>query len=200
MSRFHSINHFLSPQLLTKPRILFCDEPTSGLDSFSAFAVMNTLRELSGHIEPKLFQKHHPVPRIVLFSIHQPTSEIFHLFTNIILMNAGRIIFDGTVQEAQKLFNSIGMICPSLYNPAEFYVNRISDPKIAEEIRQQKVVGGPRNLPSEPSSVVATTNGTKVSWIKQVFLLSHRGILNFLHAPRHYLIELLILSVSFQLG
>lgn len=111
-------------------------------------------------------------------------------------MNAGRIIFHGTVQEAQTIFNSMGMICPAMYNPAEFYINRISDPRIAEEIRHQKVFKGSSNLQTDLQAAAVTTFRKKVSWIRQVYLLSHRGILNFLHAPKHYLIELLILSVS----
>lgn len=163
---------------------------------------MNTLRELAGYVsEPKLFQKPSTPSRIILFSIHQPTSDIFHLFTNIILMNAGRIIFHGTVQEAQTLFTSIERPCPQRYNPAEFYVNQISDPKVANDIVKQVranekfIDSGIQKFQSSESSD-DTANQTKVSWLRQVFLLSHRSTLNFLHDPKHYLIELLILVVS----
>lgn len=199
------IARFSSAQLLTKPRVLLCDEPTSGLDSFSAFAVMNTLRELSGYVsEPKLFQKPSATSRIILFSIHQPTSDIFHLFTNIILMNAGRIVFHGTVQEAQKLFTSMGMICPPMFNPAEFYVNKISDPQVADDIVNHvdvnKTIDGEKSVNHSSSSESFEGEAeTKVSWIRQVFLLSHRTTLGFLHDPKHYFIELVILIVSFLL-
>lgn len=200
------INKFSSlKQLLTKPQILFCDEPTSGLDSFSAFAVMNTLRELAGYvIEPKLFQKPPAKSRIILFSIHQPTSDIFQLFTNIILMNAGRIIFHGTVQEAENLFTRLEMPCPVRFNPAEFYVNKISDPKVADDI--VKHIGVRKTVDDEKGSTNNSSesdvesreiaNGAKVSWVRQVALLSHRTALSFLHNPKHYLIELAILIVS----
>lgn len=160
---------------------------------------MNTLRDLSGYSEPKLFQQH-LASRIVLFSIHQPTSDIFHLFTNIILMSAGRIIFHGTVQEAQTLFNNIGLHCPPLYNPAEFYVNRISDRSVADEIVRHEASERHfemDNSQHQPSKSSDETQRVRTSWLRQVVLLSHRGTLNFLHNPRHYLIELLILIVSF---
>lgn len=189
--------------MLTKPRILLCDEPTSGLDSFSALAVMEMLRELAGFVsEPKLFQKHLAPSRIILFSIHQPTSDIFHLFTNIILMNAGRIIFHGTVEECSNLFNSIGLHCPPLYNPAEFYVNRISEPQTAQEIYEnecsRKVVESKQHHRSFDASEWEDEEGkgARVAWWRQVVLLSHRGFLNFVHYPKHYMIELLILLVS----
>lgn len=163
---------------------------------------MNTLRELSGYVtEPKLFDKHVATSRIVIFSIHQPTSDIFHLFTNVILMNAGRIIFHGTVQEADKMFNNIGLPCPPLYNPAEFYVKQISDSKVADQITQavakvksaEIVDFGPE---ADSNHIECSSNGTRISWLHQVYLLSHRSVLNFLHSPKHYLIELLIFFVS----
>lgn len=164
---------------------------------------MNTLRELAGYVnEPKLFQKPPKQSRIVLFSIHQPTSDIFHLFTNVILMSAGRIIFHGTVQEAETLFTSIGLPCPPRYNPAEFYVNRISNPNVADDI--VKYVGDAKtfdnslnssNNSSESMEGDKEASGSKVSWMRQVLLLSHRATLSFLHYPKHYLIELLILFV-----
>lgn len=166
---------------------------------------MNILRDLAGYVsEPELFQKHLGPSRIILFSIHQPTSDIFHLFTNIILMSAGKIIFHGTVQEAQTLFNSMGMICPLLYNPAEFYVNHISDPNVASQIMNnggvKKFVDDPELRPlKNVDGNEETNNGETVYWLRQVILLSHRGILNFIQSPVHYLIELSIFIVSFTL-
>lgn len=194
-------------QLLTKPQILFCDEPTSGLDSFSAYSVMSTLCELAGFsAEPKLFQQP-PKVSPILFSIHQPTSDIFHLFTNIILMNAGRIIFHGTVDEAKTLFSDLGMPVPERYNPAEFFVNRISDPLVADQILGQIDDDKKSSYSSfEGNASFSSTSqlnfdhrnlsSQKLGWIEQVVLLSHRSTLSFLHNPRHYLIELLILIVS----
>lgn len=163
---------------------------------------MDTLRELSGYSEPKLFQKHLSPSRIVLFSIHQPTSDIFYLFTNIILMSAGRIIFHGTVQEAQTLFNNIGLHCPPLYNPAEFYVNRISDRKLADEIVRHEVHNKHFEMNNSPRESFESSDDVqryRTSWLRQVVILSHRGTLNFLHNPKQYLIELLILIVSILL-
>lgn len=178
---------------------MLCDEPTSGLDSFSAFAMMNTLRQLAGCAGEKSdFQQS---SRTVLFSIHQPTSDIFHLFTNILLMSAGRIIFHGTVDEAKTLFASIGLPCPQLYNPAEFYVNKISDPKVADAVvTHVKMDDGEAALAYQSNDSYANDDKaeipTKVPWIRQVFLLSYRATLSFLHRPKHYLIELFILLVS----
>ncbi|CRL08298.1 CLUMA_CG021332, isoform A [Clunio marinus] len=190
----------LASELLTKPQILFCDEPTSGLDSFSAFSVMNTLRELSGYSSNNPKQISSSSSRIILFSIHQPTSDIFQLFTNVILMKSGRIIFHGSVQEAENLFTNMGMPCPPRYNPAEFYVKRISDAKVSDDIIKRVGVNEEEKLNEENKKTSShydenLSARSKASWLRQVYLLSQRTTLNFLHDPKHYLIEFLILIV-----
>jgi hypothetical protein len=120
-------------------------------------------------------------------------------------MNAGKIVFHGTVREAQTLFTSMGFICPTHYNPAEFYVSVISDPIKSDEIRNYinrklKFEMGGSNLssqcPSAAESYEDVREVRKVSWLRQVWLLSHRSILNFRRDNKHYLIELLIFIVS----
>ena len=201
-------NRIFSFQLLTKPQVLFIDECTSGLDSFSALSVIHTLRDLAGfHSEQKLSSP--STSRIVLLSIHQPTSDIFHLFTNIILMNAGRVVFHGTVDEAKALFESMNKICPPRYNPAEFYVNTISDPRQCTEIvnyvtskKKEKIYGDYEEefdeFQTSSSSEMSLNNekDERLSWLCQCKVIAHRSILNFVRYPNHYLIELLILFVS----
>lgn len=45
------------------------------------------------------------LPKAILCSIHQPTSEIFQRFSHIILMYAGRAVFQGTGDEAIAYFS-----------------------------------------------------------------------------------------------
>ncbi|KAL7048844.1 hypothetical protein ACKWTF_003504 [Chironomus riparius] len=197
----------LATELLTKPQVLFIDECTSGLDSFSALSVIHTLRDLAGfHNELKLSSP--STSRIVLLSIHQPTSDIFHLFTNIILMNAGRVVFHGTADEAKTLFDSMNKICPTRYNPAEFYVNTISDPRQCLEIvnyvtskKKEKIYEDYEEEFDEfctsSSSEMSLDNekDERLSWLCQCKVIAHRSILNFVRYPNHYLIELLILFI-----
>lgn len=42
--------------------------------------------------------------KAAICSIHQPTSDIFELFTHIILMDAGRIVYQGRTEQAAKFF------------------------------------------------------------------------------------------------
>lgn len=108
--------------MLTNPPIIFCDEPTTGLDSFGARKVIEALKYLSStnrdisHMsmddpsnEIEMFSRSQlPIkmpPKAVICSIHQPTSDIFQCFSEIILMHAGRCIFQGNTEDAFDFFS-----------------------------------------------------------------------------------------------
>lgn len=115
--------------LIFDPFILFCDEITTGLDSFQALSVIQSLRTLVGLDQNERFLNTERVitnKHAVICSVHQPSSSIFQLFSHLILMSNGQIIFQGKVEEAVGVFETAGMPCPTLYNPAEFYVKMVS--------------------------------------------------------------------------
>ena len=72
------------PTSLNFTRILmpdfFLQEPTSGLDSALAFQVMSTLKSYATDQN-----------KTVVTTIHQPSSQIFHMFENILLIADGRV-------------------------------------------------------------------------------------------------------------
>ncbi len=94
-------------EINTSPSILFLDEPTSGLDSFGAFVVVNILKDLAD------------AGCTVLCTIHQPSSEVFHLFDRTMLLSEGRTLYDGPVSKLPAYFASLSLPVPEETNPAD---------------------------------------------------------------------------------
>ena len=136
---------------MTDPGLIFCDEPTTGLDSFNALSVVEALQTLTqrnqrkpnNSIEMEVIASNNELDqpilnKAVICSIHQPPSNVFECFSHVILMNGGKIAFQGSVEEAQSFFTSIGYSCPPSYNPAEFYVKMISERSTQINVAQMK--------------------------------------------------------------
>ena len=88
--------------------MVFLDEPTSGLDSFSAVQLCQVLKKVAN------------AGASVLFTIHQPSSEIFNSFDSLILMNMGRVMFQGPTSEVPRYFGARGHPNPPHFNPADW--------------------------------------------------------------------------------
>ncbi|KAG2373890.1 hypothetical protein C9374_011775 [Naegleria lovaniensis] len=102
-------------ELVISPQILYCDEPTSGLDSYHAVSVMKIICELA--------TKHN---RTVIFSIHQPRSNIFEQFDNLLLLKDGRIFYSGSAMGSLTYLSKLGYDCPAHYNPADFLLDTMT--------------------------------------------------------------------------
>ena len=103
-------------EMITNPSIIFLDEPTSGLDTYSAYSLMNNLKYLTN------------TGRTVISTIHQPSSDILRLFDDIIILNKGKIIYLGEVNNLVNYFSSIGYKCPEYTNPSDYIFMNILNP------------------------------------------------------------------------
>ncbi|KAL6199709.1 hypothetical protein ACLB2K_029492 [Fragaria x ananassa] len=101
-------------EILTKPRLLFLDEPTSGLDSAAAFFVVQILRYIAQD------------GRTVISSIHQPSSEVFALFDDLVLLSGGQTVYSGQANKAVEFFAKAGVPCPSRRNPSDHFLRYIN--------------------------------------------------------------------------
>lgn len=99
-------------ELVTSPSILFLDEPTSGLDAYNAFNVVECLVTLAKDYN-----------RTVIFTIHQPRSNIVALFDHLVLLAKGRTVYSGTFSGCQRYFDRIGYPCPQGFNIADYLVD-----------------------------------------------------------------------------
>lgn len=79
-------------EMLTNPPLLFCDEPTTGLDSYSAQTLVNIMKVMASE------------GKTIVCTIHQPSSELFDVFHQLILLSEGRIAFMGDPNSALEFF------------------------------------------------------------------------------------------------
>eukprot|EP01063_Lacrimia_lanifica_P004683 TRINITY_DN12671_c0_g1_i1.p2 TRINITY_DN12671_c0_g1~~TRINITY_DN12671_c0_g1_i1.p2 ORF type:complete len:682 (+),score=283.16 TRINITY_DN12671_c0_g1_i1:47-2092(+) len=99
-------------ELVANPNYLFLDEPTSGLDSYAAWMVCSMLKSLAnGDYDGR--------KRTVVATIHQPSSEVFSLFDDVILLNAGRSVYNGPVKDVAHHFARAGWPMEASHNPAD---------------------------------------------------------------------------------
>ena len=77
----------IAQALLNRPQILVLDEPTAGLDPRERVRFRNLIAELGKEC-------------IVLLSTHI-VSDVEHIADKILMMKAGRLIFEGTLQEIE---------------------------------------------------------------------------------------------------
>lgn len=112
----------LACELISAPKLILCDEPTSGLDAFQAEKVMTSLKELAqaGHT--------------VICSIHQPSSTIFRMFDDIVLLAGGQVVYAGESTAAPAFFAQAGHVMPVQVNPAERYLDLISVDYATDEL------------------------------------------------------------------
>jgi ABC-type multidrug transport system ATPase subunit/uncharacterized tellurite resistance protein B-like protein len=83
-------------ELIREPSILFVDEPTSGLSSRDSENVMDLLRELT--LKGKL----------IFAVIHQPSSDIFKMFDNVVILDTGGyMVYYGNPVEAVIYFKTM---------------------------------------------------------------------------------------------
>jgi ABC-type multidrug transport system ATPase subunit len=89
--------------------LTFSPPRRSGLDSFNAFNVIESLVTLARDYN-----------RTVVFTIHQPRSNIVALFDRLVLLAKGQVVYSGAYDKCQDYFQSIGHPCPPGFNIADF--------------------------------------------------------------------------------
>lgn len=103
-------------ELVGRPSILLMDEPTSNLDSTAAYALMTTLKQLAraGHS--------------IAVVVHQPRTEIFNLFDDLLLLSRGRAVYSGRPDGVQNYLESVPTVepLPKMTGIADWVMDSIS--------------------------------------------------------------------------
>jgi ABC-type multidrug transport system ATPase subunit len=101
-------------ELVTDPYLFLLDEPTTGLDSENAENVVGSLRTLAGQ------------GKLVVTTIHQPSSEVLAMFDKIIILHGGVKVYDGPFESMKPWFLERGFRFPQFANPCEFIMNLLN--------------------------------------------------------------------------
>lgn len=91
--------------------VLLMDSISTGLDSASCFDICRTLRACCQILNANL-----------VVCLLQPPPEVFHLFDDLILMDDGQIVYQGPREQVLSHFSSLGYVCPSRKDVADFLV------------------------------------------------------------------------------
>jgi ABC-2 type transport system ATP-binding protein len=114
----------LAASLLHDPPVVFLDEPTIGMDVVVKEQVRRFLRH---QVEER--------DRTVLLTTHDMT-EVERLAERVVLINHGRIVLDGSLQEIRRRFGGTWQVRATLADPADVEaVERIQGIEAVEEIK-----------------------------------------------------------------
>lgn len=166
-------------QLLANPSVLFLDEPTTGLDATSAFQLIRTLKKLAHK------------GRTIVTTIHQPRSEIWDLFDNLIVLSKGSPVYSGSIPECLPWFGDLGFRIPPFVNPAEFVIDIAAVDNRTTELEEESTARvqwlkdawnaesekryGPTEQPAEISRKKGNPKVTKhAGFFRQLSVLTHR--------------------------
>lgn len=173
--------------LVTNPHLIMLDEPTSGLDSFTAVKVVELLKRLSSD------------GRSVMMTIHQPSQTLTQLIDRFVVMDAGEVFIQGTIDEMKQKCLEKGFPCPD-DTPITEWVFKMIDELPEDDLRTWKDEAKSEAI-MEPMPVQGADLGdykklqTPCSFLYEIHLhLSREWILQ----KRNYLI--LVLEFGLAIG
>ncbi|WP_236068109.1 ABC transporter ATP-binding protein [Streptomyces brasiliscabiei] len=129
----------LAAALLHDPPVVFLDEPTIGMDVVVKEQVRRFLRH---QVEER--------DRTVLLTTHDMT-EVERLAERVVLINHGRIVLDGSLQEIRRRFGGTWQVRATLADPAD-----------VEAVEQGEGAGGRVPLPGFAGIGVLRRDGPRV--------------------------------------
>lgn len=153
--------------------LLFLDEPTSGLDSQAAYSLVRFLQGVAASGVP------------IICTIHQPSAVIFDMFDHVLLLApGGRTVYFGETGDNSgtvvDYFARGGAAMESTANPAEFILDTVADPAMAdlwsrrwnESVENDKVLRQVEAINAQPAE--AELEPHSLPFLTQFSLLTRR--------------------------
>jgi ABC-type sulfate/molybdate transport systems ATPase subunit len=155
----------------------------------SAKSLVETLRGLS-----------HKEQVTVVATLHQPSSSIFRLFDDLLVLHAGTVLYHGRAQDMIFFYANAGLPCPEQTNPADWALDAISTEEglakltaspdqdedldynftvLEEEFEKNYVPVQAAQQQEQTQSSDATslfTSAARLNWHQQFYVLLHRSM------------------------
>ena len=232
----------LGIELVANPILVILDEITSGLDSYNALSVSwscvvcinckQWFLFIFLHHNLMLVELLGPRPRqvvevlrrlvargtSVVFTVHQPSSQIFKLIDHLILMKQGHTVYNGSTDDLLKYFAERGENMPQHFNPADWIVQICEDFDTYEDMENHGFGNGfvkaysiededfiednkdAKNQTVELSAgaVIGPKIGLNIGG--QIWLLLARGITNMIRDKRFLILRYLLVVIGGSLA
>jgi ABC-type multidrug transport system ATPase subunit len=105
-------------EIISDPEILLIDEGTSGLDSTAAVSFIRLIKSIASRLSIPVVQ-----------AIHQPSTAVFYMFSAILLLSYGNVVYKGHPKSCMSYFLNLGYAPPhgASVNPADFALDLLHD-------------------------------------------------------------------------
>lgn len=114
--------------MMKKLELVFLDEPTSGLDAAAAANIMVFLADITKREN-----------LVTVFTVHQPSTNIFNNFDRVMLLSKGRTAYCGRQKDVSPHLTAISYPLPPQTNPAEFLLD-IVNTDFTDEVQVLKIL------------------------------------------------------------
>lgn len=99
----------IAETLATKSTVVCWDNSTRGLDASTALDYANSLRIMTDISN-----------RTTLVTLYQAGEQIYELMDKVLVIDEGRMVFQGPASEAKQYFIDLGLYCPERETTADF--------------------------------------------------------------------------------
>ncbi|CAD6567917.1 MAG: hypothetical protein ASARMPREDX12_000840 [Alectoria sarmentosa] len=106
----------IAETLATKSTVVCWDNSTRGLDASTALDYANSLRIMTDVSN-----------RTTLVTLYQAGEQIYELMDKVLVIDQGRMVFQGPANEAKQYFLDLGLYCPDRETTADFLTS-VTDP------------------------------------------------------------------------
>ena len=139
--------------------------------------------------------------KTIIYSIHQPSSEIYSMFNTLLILSQGKTVYYGAAADSVPYFSALGYDCPNFSNPADYFISLVNgdfkgNGNVAEFIcgyedsSQKKAVEEIVKTEKEEGTAPDSLGNTRAGFPRQLFWLLRRNAKNTALNPRVFRVRL----------